>query len=517
MMTKAGISGAGANSAPGGADVCSEPNPLPAAGDEDFSSVMSQVTRDPSWRDLSHNFKAPTPDYSRYHQEPVENNDDEHPPAPTKATAESSDSDSSSDADKTDSSKTKSSSDMTNNATDPDGSVVSTLLAMMAQLGVPPEQARKLVAKIDTQVKAIVAEEQGAAATAQAVSQNSTTTGDSKTSDVGIALLKQVLANLEAVPDKPVGHAHPKSGTPPKTNPADISPAVEGAKDANTVENETLPQHIVSQVFTPQVIAAANGVSADGTDGAVSRQRMRFTDEKNENAAATGQKVPGARAASSLNPLDAISSASELDGDGSSGKSLFDSSVFLDFTGKPLTAGFEAIAGGSSAPAIDSAATQVERVAHLVNQEVITVRQSGANSLAVSLKVDPHTELFLQLTNHGGQMQASIRFERGSSAALESHWADLQASLARQNVQLQPLEVKPAANTSAFNSNTNSNSQSFGSFGSFSQPNFQDAQRQQQPRQSPSEAPVSAPVKTVSNNSKTKNKTVSRQGWESWA
>ena len=78
----------------------------------------------------------------------------------------------------------------------------------------------------------------------------------------------------------------------------------------------------------------------------------------------------------------------------------------------------------------------------LVTQEVAMIKQSGANSLAVSLKIDPQTELFLQLTNHDGQIQASLRCERGSMAGLDTHWGQLQESLSRQNVQLLPLEEK---------------------------------------------------------------------------
>ena len=76
----------------------------------------------------------------------------------------------------------------------------------------------------------------------------------------------------------------------------------------------------------------------------------------------------------------------------------------------------------------------------MISREVTMVRQSGAQALAVTLKVDAHTSLFLQLTNHNGQIEASVRCEKGSAAGLDTHWGELQESLARQNVQLLPLQ-----------------------------------------------------------------------------
>ena len=120
------------------------------------------------------------------------------------------------------------------------------------------------------------------------------------------------------------------------------------------------------------------------------------------------------------------------------------SALAMDFSVKPVAFDVEQSAALGSAAPVDTSAAQALRVAHLFNQEVVMIRQSGANSLAVSLKLDPHTELFLQLTNHDGQIQASIRCERGNLAGLGGHWGELRESLARQNVQLLPLENKMA-------------------------------------------------------------------------
>jgi hypothetical protein len=93
----------------------------------------------------------------------------------------------------------------------------------------------------------------------------------------------------------------------------------------------------------------------------------------------------------------------------------------------------------NAAPTPEEIAIQIERVSRLVFQEVVMIQQSGATSLAVSLKVDSRTELFLQLTHHDGQMTASLRFERGNSARLGGQWEQLQDCLARQEIHLLPL------------------------------------------------------------------------------
>jgi hypothetical protein len=93
----------------------------------------------------------------------------------------------------------------------------------------------------------------------------------------------------------------------------------------------------------------------------------------------------------------------------------------------------------NAVPTPEETAIQIERVSRLVFQEVVMIQQSGATSLAVSLKVDTRTELFLQLTSHDGQMLASLRFERGNPAGLGGCWQELQDALARQDVHLLPL------------------------------------------------------------------------------
>ena len=154
------------------------------------------------------------------------------------------------------------------------------------------------------------------------------------------------------------------------------------------------------------------------------------------------QKLPNASSADDVSSDISVKADVKSDPDlPRQAKNSFDPGVSIDLFAKTGIS-YEMQDNATAKTSAVDPATQAERVEHLVNQEVILVRQSGANSLAVSLKVDPQTELFLQITNRDGQIQASVRCERGNVEGLNSHWGQLQDSLAKQNVQLLPLEDK---------------------------------------------------------------------------
>jgi len=266
-------------------------------------------------------------------------------------------------------------------------------------------------------------------------------------------------------------------------------------------------QPVPAQIaITPQM----GLVPVDGTGGALNSQRMNLSRQKNEIAGPTAQKVPTA------SPKDdfAIKAASDVAGASDSDHSghkqdTMNSGLVMDLPAKASELYLDAGKGTGAAHSVDHTATLAERVGHLVNQQVVMIRQSGANNLAVSLKLDSRTELSLQLTNHNGQIEASVRWERGNVAGLDNHWKDLQDSLARQNVQLLPLENKTASRTPAFNSAADAESAS-----SFKQ-SSQNPQRHS--REARQELPLATGVQAVPARDKTTTRTSSRQGWESWA
>ncbi|MDB6020535.1 MAG: hypothetical protein JWQ04_392, partial [Pedosphaera sp.] len=235
------------------------------------------------------------------------------------------------------------------------------------------------------------------------------------------------------------------AGRDGKLNPADnAGPSLEEMAPGKLVESHS--QLIDKQVSVTEMEGAASTVSPSGTGVALNNQRMKSAADKNEIAGRTVQKLPRAPRSEAVSTETAAKPVAGLDADRSGGKQeTLDPTLVKDAMVNPAALDVTQGRGVENSQPVDRSAAQAEHIAHLVDREVMMIRQSGATSLAVSLKLDPHTELFLQLTNHNGQVQALLRCERGNVAGLDHHWGDLQESLARQNVQLLPLANKLSA------------------------------------------------------------------------
>jgi hypothetical protein len=330
-------------------------------------------------------------------------------------------------------------------------------------------------------------------------------------------------ADIDAAPERhvPAPFAPPPSAIKPEVgSPAPKTPVPHPAASI-IAKKEPTPQAaepaqpsqpaVVVPVTTAPPVAFIAKTDTDGTAGAFTSQRMKSGPEKNQIAEPAAQKVPTTPARQVIS----AKTASDLAASGSDSDRSRQKQDTIDptaVTGAPIKSTEESggVSKGTGAgQSLDTAAIQAERLGHLVNQQVVMVRQSGANNLAVSLKLDPQTELNLQLTNHNGQIEASVSWERGSVAGLENHWKDLQDSLARQNVQLLPLENKNSSRPPASNSSSDNLPNS-----TFNQ-SSQNPQRQAREPQRDF-APV-APLETVPVTNKAKTRSVSPQGWESWA
>lgn len=91
----------------------------------------------------------------------------------------------------------------------------------------------------------------------------------------------------------------------------------------------------------------------------------------------------------------------------------------------------------------------IERIEKLMLNEVVVMRQSRPESLSVVLEPDKHTRLFVQMSTQDGAIQASVRCEAGDATRLQTHWKELQQSLAREGVELRDLEFSPEQRSSA--------------------------------------------------------------------
>ncbi len=283
--------------------------------------------------------------------------------------------------------------------------------------------------------------------------------------------------------------------------PSASPPNAAGASKATT-------QDAILQTVAGMQAGEAPNITDAGTAAALDNEIMKSTGQQNENAGHTVQKLPRASAnggaASGSNAVSAT-----LGTTGSGRKTEWTSPPGMaELTVQSATGELHEAPTLVTGSAADSAATQVERVAHLVTQEAMVIRQSGAANLAVSLKLDHQTELFVQLTNHNGQIQASLRCERGSLAGLDGHWGQLQESLARQNIQLLPQEGR-----SSFHDQAGSYSDAAGS----RNPEQPSQNERQQSRILRGESTLPDRPANSTASSKSKNKNSGRKGWESWA
>jgi len=310
-----------------------------------------------------------------------------------------------------------------------------------------------------------------------------------------LALLAPPLLNLA----KPLSH---KASAPPgpvvlsvPSGPSASTETAGEAKPAKADAAEKTPPSLAQ--VTPGKEPEIKPAPTTGTSAANTNQRMSFPPERNEIAGRTEQKLPP----------PAISAVSSADTGGSSPDGGAKSSLtfswhdtptepltIIDLSAKAAapTASLEDVA--VEAPVRASSAAPLERLEQMISREVVSVRQLGAQTLGVTLKLDVNTQLYLELTTHNGLVQASVRTERGVFAPEDAQWAQLQQSLARQNVELLPM-------TGGSNLN-------------FKQPS---EERPRQPAPREDWATGDAAVQPAQPRQQQKEQNRSRNNWESWA
>ncbi len=83
---------------------------------------------------------------------------------------------------------------------------------------------------------------------------------------------------------------------------------------------------------------------------------------------------------------------------------------------------------------------QLEKLHATATDCALLLRQTGKESVSVVIKPDAGTELQLHLRMRDGIVEATAEMHKGSSAALEAGWKELQQRLERQGIQIAPLE-----------------------------------------------------------------------------
>jgi hypothetical protein len=294
--------------------------------------------------------------------------------------------------------------------------------------------------------------------------------------------------------------AHAQLSNDGATTPSSPSRSAPGVSQAPKTDSD---RGVDSAASALRAIPKAN-LTPTGTSVAINGQSMNLNAKRDEFAGRTEQKLPPADPSVVL--ASAVTAASAVQTNGGSSQRKGKSAVDLSWHHSPAQdllisdPSAKAVSGTqqtASSPAIStnaSAIGQAARIEQMITHEAMSIRDNGAATVGVSLKVDANTQLFLQLTNHNGQLQASLRCERGDFSALDSQWTQLQQALARQNVQLLP---------------------SGGNSASSFQPPPDNPRRQSAPHGGP--ALTTGASVEAAQPPKPKQRIRSRQNWESWA
>jgi hypothetical protein len=152
----------------------------------------------------------------------------------------------------------------------------------------------------------------------------------------------------------------------------------------------------------------------------------------------------------------------------------------------------------------------VERLSSLVRREAALVRQYNSDSMAVVLRPDTDTELFVHFSRRHGQIEVTIRCERGETLQLAALWPQLQESLAHHKVRLAPLQ-EPVSN----DPNLSSGSE-WGDCGSGLSRRTPD-QRFMDETPALATSGADSPTLRAGGGSRHRRVTTSRPGWETWA
>jgi len=187
--------------------------------------------------------------------------------------------------------------------------------------------------------------------------------------------------------------------------------------------------------------SAVVGEEARGTNpggGTVVAQMenvMKTMVKENKSAVKVEQKLPQASLAG-IETMDSDFSEKDNARDTSSVKDAPSATAWLPLAMDDRFQGWST--NLELAPATKSVLTS-EQLFFQISKQAVALKHFNADSMAVVLKPDSETAIFLHLQLQNGQVEVHARFERGDYQALQAGWAQLRESLASQGIRLSPL------------------------------------------------------------------------------
>lgn len=166
-------------------------------------------------------------------------------------------------------------------------------------------------------------------------------------------------------------------------------------------------------------------------------------------------------------------------------------------------------------PGIESVRSpRVDKVLAEVSDTAVSFKRIGTESVDVNLQPDRGTEISLHMTLSNGQVEVAARLERGNFDSLNTHWSDLQTSLAQQGIRVGQLEHSSLQQNPDGNQNRNQPM--------FTQTMQQElgGQRQHSSGSAPEIPDEPVPVGTSATPPRAQSSGATnpaRRGWEMWA
>ncbi|GEM_PF-2504022 len=172
---------------------------------------------------------------------------------------------------------------------------------------------------------------------------------------------------------------------------------------------------------------------------------MKNSGQENQIAGMRVQNVPGSGRDGNGSPNIVAGGGASLSRTGEAVRET--DKRFGTSVGEVVSMAFGGLRGGagshstSELPPLSTGSLKTsEQLILSLTREVMQFKNFKSDSMAVVLKPDKNTEIFLHLAMRNGAVEVQARFDRGDFAAVNSQWAQLQQTMQQQGVKLGSLQ-----------------------------------------------------------------------------
>jgi len=277
----------------------------------------------------------------------------------------------------------------------------------------------------------------------------------------------------------------------------------------SNLENQTAPIPCVGDATLSKSSAVvgeeARGKNpGDGTVVAQMENVMKTMVKENKSAVKVEQKLPQASLAG-IETMDPDFSENDNARDTSAVKDAPSATAWLPLA---MDDRFQGWSTNLELAPVTKPVLTSEQLFFQISKQAVALKHFNADSMAVVLKPDSETAIFLHLQLQNGQVEVHARFERGDYQALQAGWAQLRESLASQGIRLSPLH-------NSLSNDSTIAGQTSGNVGSGKRERYSDPQT---PDQADSMSwGVARPRTEVGRRSISQSPVGQKRQWEHWA